>query len=192
MHRFHGLSALEANLLLAALVLILAGAGASAVAWDAGDLRRVVGTAGLVALVVGATVRGVRLYRAGTTASLPTAVGRVPMRVRPARGFGLLAVTVALVLPLAAAVAVMATVEWAWLPLAGVLLIGVCAAVVTSAREAGYGCSHPPTSEVLARLCMRADMTVPQLVVEPGPGERLDGRRPHPRDVGSARAARPG
>ena len=141
MHRFHGLSALEANLLLAALVLILAGAGASAVAWDAGDLRRVVGTAGLVALVVGATMRGVRLYRAGTAASLPTAVGRVPMRVRPARGFGLLAVTVALVLPLAAAVAVLATV-----------------AAGGRARA----------------------------------GERLDGRRPHPRDVGSAQAARPG
>ncbi len=169
MHRFHGLPALEANLLLAALVLILAGAGASVVAWDAGDLRRVVGTAGLVALVLGATARAVRLYRAGTTASLPTAVGRVPMRVRPARGFGLLAVTVALVLPLAAAVAVLATVEWAWLPLAGVLLTGVCAAVVTSSREVGYGCSHPPTSELLARLCMRADMTVPELVVEPGP-----------------------
>ena len=40
---------------------------------------------------------------------------------------------------------------------------------MTSASEAGYECSHPPTSELFARLCMRADMAVPELVVEPGP-----------------------
>jgi Zn-dependent protease with chaperone function len=167
MHRFRGLSVLEANLLLSGLVLILAGAGAAVVAWDTGDLRRAVGTAGLVALVLGAIARGVRLYRAGTRAALPTAVGRVPMRVRPARGFGLIAVTVALALPLAAAAVALATVEWAWLLLAGVLLVGVCAAAVTSGRD--FECSHPLTSELLARLCMRADMAVPELVVEPGP-----------------------
>jgi heat shock protein HtpX len=165
MDRFK-VSTLEANLLLSGLILVLVGAGASALASGAGDLRRVVGTAGLVVLVMCAGSRGVRLYRAGTAAALPTAVGHV--RIRPARGFAVVAVTIALVLPLAAAVAVLVVVEWAWLPLALVLLVGICAVVATREDDDSEPLSAPDESELLARLCMRADMTVPELVVEPG------------------------
>jgi heat shock protein HtpX len=160
------LSTLETNLALSGVVLLVAAVLTSVVAGDAGDLRRAVGTAGVVALVLCAASRGVQLYRAGTNGSLPTAVGRV--RIRPARGFGVLAVAVALVLPLAAAAMVLVVVEWAWLPLAGVLLVGIGAVVL--ARESSQPLFAPDESELLARLCMRADMTVPQLIVEPGPG----------------------
>jgi Zn-dependent protease with chaperone function len=158
-------STLEVNLLLSGVTLIVAGVGATIIASDAGDLRRVAGTAGLAALVLCAASRGVRLYRAGTRASLPTAVGRV--RIREAHGFGVLAVAIALGLPLAAAATLLAVVEWAWLPLAGVLLVGIGAVVVT--RDSAEPLFAPEASELLARLCMRADMTVPQLIVEPGP-----------------------
>jgi heat shock protein HtpX len=128
--------------------------------------------AGLGVIVICAASRGVRLYRAGVTASLPTSIGRTRVRVRPARGFVVSAVALAVVLPLAVAVAMLVLVEWAWLLVAGVVLLGCGATIVTWAREIGsarpYAMLSATATERIARLCMRADMPVPDLVVEHG------------------------
>jgi heat shock protein HtpX len=167
------LSAFEESSSLAGLLLIVAAVVAALVGSDAGGLARVIGSIGLIAFVMCATSRGVRLYRAGITASLPTSVGKVHVRARPARGFGVSTVALALVLPLAAGVALVALVDWAWLPLAGVLMLGCVGMFVTWVREATgerpWTGSSVAATELLQRLCMRADMRVPELVVEPGP-----------------------
>src|SRR3712207_1617156 len=62
---------------------------------------RFMGLAGLAAVAICATSRGVGLYRAGMTASLPTSVARVRVRVRPARALSAITVGLALVLPIA-------------------------------------------------------------------------------------------
>jgi heat shock protein HtpX len=164
------LSAFEGSTSVAGALLTVTAALTALISSETGGLTRAIGLAGLVAIVVCAASRGVRLYRAGVTASLPTSVGKTHVRVRPARGFGVGAVAVAVVLPLAAAVAVVVLVEWAWLLLAGVVLLGCGALIVTWAGEVGsdrpYSMSSAAASECIQRLCMRADMPVPELVVE--------------------------
>ena len=164
------LSAFEGSASLTGVLLTVAAAVAALVASETGGFPRAVGLAGLGAIVLAAASRGVRLYRAGVTASLPTSVGKLEVRVRPARGFGVITMALAVVLPLALAVGVLVLVEWAWLLVAGVVLLGCGALIATWARDAWderpYEMTSASASARLQRLCMRADMPVPELVVE--------------------------
>jgi heat shock protein HtpX len=164
------LSEFEGHASLAGVVLIVAAAAAAFFAMETGAMPRAIGLAGLVAIALAGASRGARLYRAGVRASLPTSLGRLDVPVRPARTFGVAAVAVAFVLPLAVAVAALVLFEAAWLLLAGVVLLGCGAMAVTWAREAGserpYFMTSASASECAGRLCMRADMPVPEVVVE--------------------------
>jgi Zn-dependent protease with chaperone function len=75
----------------------------------------------------------------------------------------------ALVLPAAAAATMVALVEWGWAVITAALLLG-CLGLLISAlnrsRELPYAYPPGPESAVLDRLCMRADIPVPELVVE--------------------------
>ena len=180
MRRFHvrgevkkgRLSTLEKQLLLTGVGLIIVAAPFAVVATDnPAGVARLVASAGLAVLLLCATLRAVAHYRAGATASLPRAVGKVSVRIRPARGFGVAAVLLALVLPVAAGVTVLALVVWAWLLVVPVVLIGCAALFVrwadaAAAVDCSYRLSYPAASELLERLCMRADIPVPELVVE--------------------------
>jgi heat shock protein HtpX len=164
------LSVPETQALRTGVGLIFAAVVAAVAEEQAGGLARFLGSVALGVFLLAATSRGVALYRAGATASLPAAVGKVRVRIRPARGFGVSAVGVALVLPLAAAAILLAVVEWAWLPVSAVVLVGCAAAFVTRASaitgDLWYALSAPAAEDLLSRLCMRADMPVPELVVE--------------------------
>jgi len=75
----------------------------------------------------------------------------------------------ALVLPAAAVVAMVALVESGWLVITGALLLGCLALLVSALKRSRYlSYAYPPGPEsaVLERLCMRADIPVPELVVE--------------------------
>jgi heat shock protein HtpX len=165
------LSVFEVATLQTGLLAVAVGAVTALFVSDAtGGVPRVLGLAGLAALLLCAASRGGRLYRAGIKASLPAAVGRTPVRIRPARGFIACAVVVAVVLPLAAAVALLVIVDWAWLLVAGVLVIGGAVTFVTATGDDNayhfYGSSAQRAEALLLRLCIRADMPVPPLVVE--------------------------
>jgi heat shock protein HtpX len=140
---------------------------------DPGGTARLIALPGLAAILCCGVSRAVRLYLAGVDASLPTSVARVHVRARPARAFNATTVTLALLLPLAAAVAVLALVAWAWLPVAGVLLVGGVAIYAAWARaDSGkrpYTRFDERASELLGRLCIRADMRIPELVIEGSP-----------------------
>jgi hypothetical protein len=126
MSRYHWQRALRVTQLsefegcssLAGVVLIVVGAVAALVASEKGALPRAIGLAGLVAIATSATSGGARLYRAGVTASLPTSVGRMHVRIRPARGFGVSTMALAVALPLAVTVTALVLVEWrgSWSP----------------------------------------------------------------------------
>jgi heat shock protein HtpX len=172
-YRAASLSVFEEDSFLAGVLLIVTAVVAAVVGGDAGGFARVTGSVGLAGVVICAASRSIRLYRAGLRASLPATVAKVRVRIRPARGLSVCTVVLALGLPLASGVALVALVEWAWLVVAGVLLLG-CAGVFTAwvrevAGEPAYADSPVEASELLLRLCMRADMRVPGLVVEPGP-----------------------
>jgi heat shock protein HtpX len=115
--------------------------------------------------------RGVRIYRAGVAASLPGSVGRVGVRIRPRRISTTLTAVFALVLPAAATGALVVLVEWGWLVIAGALLIGCPAMLAAGIRNRRGELPHagaPRSAEILLqRLCMRADVPVPELVLEP-------------------------
>jgi heat shock protein HtpX len=168
--RAANLSMLERNSLFAGLLSILVAAGAGLVSWTAAGGVRAMGLAGLLSLGICAASRGFGLYRAGTKAVLPTSVGRTTVRLGPSRGFAVVAVAFALVLPLAVVVAVLAMFEWAWLAVAAVALLGCAGIWVTWAREAAdaraYWMSSAAASGLLQRLCIVADVPVPELVVE--------------------------
>ena len=151
-------------LLLAATVLAIVNDTVAGPAW-------LLGTIGLGALAVCAMSRGVRLYRAGVTATLPESVGRVGVRIRPRRLATALTALFALVLPAALTAAFVLLVDWAWLAISAGLLFACPAMVLRALRarrgELAYSGRPPAASAVLERLCMRADIPVPQLVVEP-------------------------
>jgi heat shock protein HtpX len=76
---------------------------------------------------------------------------------------------VAVVLPLVVGVALLVAIDWVWLLVAGVCLIGAAAAVVGTAAEDDrytFFRSAETAGTLLQRLCIRADMPVPELVVE--------------------------
>jgi heat shock protein HtpX len=164
------LSRIEQALLCAGVLLVITAVVVAFFGSYAGGVARTIGSLGLAGVAICATLRGVRLYQAGMTASLPTSVARVHVRVRPARAFNVSTVTLALALPFAACVVVLALVYWAWLLLVGVLLLGGVAMFATREREAGgkrpYAVPAPAAADLLQRLCMRADMRPPELIVE--------------------------
>jgi heat shock protein HtpX len=167
-----GISTVEWNLLLGGLVLLVAAVVGAVAAEDAGGPRRWLGVAGIVVLVLCAAAHAARIHRNGVSASLPASVGRAPVPVGTARVFAAATIAFALVLPLAAATVLVAVVEWAWLTVAGVLVLGCACAIATRPRRSPVDDYRWPrqseeANELLRRLCMRADMVVPELIVEP-------------------------
>jgi heat shock protein HtpX len=164
------LSRLEKRSLAAGVLLITVAVAAVFPSHQLGGPVRATALVGLAGLAICSVSRGIRLYRAGVTASLPTSVGRVPIRTRPSRAGGAITVILALVLPLGACVGVLALVSWSWIVIAGVLLLGggamSIAWVAKTSGERAYAGSSQAASVLLERLCMRADMRVPELVVE--------------------------
>jgi heat shock protein HtpX len=167
-------------LLPAALVLALVNHS------TAGAARALAGLAfALVAL--SATSRAARLYHASAAASLPRSVGRVPIRIRPRSLWTMAAAALAVGLPIAATAAFVALVDWAWLAVAGVLLVSALVMLESLRRSAedsrlDYRRDPPPEAlRMLERLCMRADLPVPELVVESGaaPNAWTSGGRIH-------------
>ena len=162
-------SRFEDHSLVAGLLLLVAGLVVAAANASLGGSARLVGAVGLGVLALYSISRGVRLYRAGAATSLPRSVGRVTIRVRPGRVSSVVTASFALVLPAAAGVALVAALEWGWLPLGAALMIGCLATLLKAepAEEEPY--RRDPPREVpalLERLCMRADVPVPDLIVE--------------------------
>ena len=160
-------SRFEEHAFLAAPVLVVAGIVVAIALGDVGGIAAVLGWAGLTALLVCAASRGIRLYLGGMTASLPTPVRRVP------RTFSAITAVLALGMPLATAVAVLLVLTWGWMLLAALLLFAGGAMFLrwlkTARRgEEPYAGSSAAAAERLRRLCMRADMRDPGLVVAPG------------------------
>lgn len=163
-------SGLEEGALVTGILLLVVGAVLALVHRDPGGLAWFFGTCGLAALGIRAISGGIRLYRAGVAVSLPRSVGTVGIRIHPRRLSTAATTVFALVLPAAAAGAFVALVDWGWLAIGGVLLIGSVALLVSGARDGAgdrpyVGPSDPPT-DLLERLCMRADIPVPELAVE--------------------------
>lgn len=162
-------SRFEDHSLVAGLLLLVAGLVVAAANASLGGSARLVGAVGLGVLALYSISRGVRLYRAGAATLLPGSVGRVTIRVRPGRVSSVVTASFALVLPAAAGVALVAALEWGWLPLGAALMIGCLATLLKAepAEEEPY--RRDPPREVpalLERLCMRADVPVPDLIVE--------------------------
>jgi heat shock protein HtpX len=163
------LSGFEEHSLVTGILLLVTATAAALVREEPGGLAWALGTLGLGVLGVCAISRGVRLYRANVAASLPRSVGRVGVRVRPGWISSATTATFALVLPAAAAVALVAVVEWGWLAIASVLLFGALGMFVTALGNRSDVSMYTGASAeaaLLERLCMRADMPVPDLVVE--------------------------
>ncbi len=172
-------------LLAAGMVLLVAAVLSARITGDPGGLRRLAGVGAIAALLLSAGVNAARTYRATARAVLPASVGRAPVQIAPARGYAALTFVVALALPLGAVAALLALVDWAWLPVALVLVLGgVCAmcATVQARADVRRWAERPEAAyEVLKRLCMRADMAVPELLEEPSaiPNAWTSGGRIH-------------
>lgn len=164
-------SRFEEQSALTGLLLLVAGVVLALVNGTMGGPAWLVGTAGLGALGLCSLSRGVRLYRAGARASLPESVGRVGVRIRPRRLSTAATALFALVVPAAAVVALVALTEWGWLAIAAGLLLAYPALLLKAlaARSGELPYDELPTRPcaLLDRLCMRADIPVPKLVVEP-------------------------
>src|SRR3954447_8985768 len=162
-------SRFEEHLFLTGLLSIVAAVVLAIVNGDLGGPPGALGALALAVLGLCATSRAVRLYRANVTAALPESVGRTGIRIRPRWISTVTTALLALVLPAAAAVAMVVLVESGWLVITGALLLG-CAGLLASAlnrsRELSYAYPPGPESAALERLCMRADIPVPELVVE--------------------------
>ncbi len=168
------LSTFEEQSLVTGPLLLLAALVLASLNDSAGGPARALALIGLGVLAVCAISRGVRLYRAGAVGSMPASVARVPVRIRPSRISTATTAALALVLPAVACVAVLAVVEWSWLPLAAILLfgaIGLSLRTLRSREDArSYHRDAPPSAcRLLERLCIRADVPVPELVLEAGP-----------------------
>jgi heat shock protein HtpX len=165
-------SSLEEGSLLGGLLLIAAGCAAALITIDPGGIARLLGSAGLAGVITCAASRGLRLYRADAATALPTSVARVRVHHRPNRVLSVITVLLSLGLPLAAAVAAIAVVEWGWLVVIVIALLGSMAAVALWIEKLRRGepDSRSPVAalELLQRLCIRADMQLPTLVVEGG------------------------
>ncbi len=167
------ISGFEEHSFLTGILLLAAGTVLAVYNGTPGGPAELLGMLGLGALAVCALSRGARLYSAGVAASLPRSVGRVGVRIRPRRLSTATTAAFALVLPACAAGALVAIVAWGWLAIAAGLLFGCLALLVKSLRdrrvERPYPEAPPYVHALVERLCMRADIPVPELVVEPGP-----------------------
>ena len=155
--------------LAAGMVLLAAAVPSAMIADDAGGPRRLAGAGGIAILLLWAGSHALVLFRATARAALPRAVGRTPVEIAPARGYAAATFALALALPIGALAALLALIEWAWLPVAFVLVLGggvaMAGAVQARAVTARYATAGPgAASEVLKRLCMRADIAVPELL----------------------------
>lgn len=154
-------------------LLIVAATMVAVASGDPAGAARVLAVGGLAALAVCAASRGRRAYRAGLPASLPTSVGRVPIRPRARRPFSVATAGLALGLPAGLAIAAIVLVDWAWPFVAGVVLLDFAATAfgwMNALDDYEYPSQPAPaTAEQLRRLCMLADIPAPELVVEPGP-----------------------
>ena len=162
-------SRFEEHSFLAGLLLIVAAVVLAIVNGDLGGSARALGALALAVMGLCATSRGLRLYLANVTAALPESVGRASIRIRPGRTSTVTTAMLALALPVAGAVAIVALVEWGWLVITGALLLGCLGLLVRAldrSRELSYAFPPGPESALLERLCMRADIPVPELVVE--------------------------
>jgi heat shock protein HtpX len=165
-------STFENQVLLTGFLLLLAGAFLAMGNDSPGGPARAVGIAALGTLAVAALSYSMRLYRADAAVAMPASLGRVRVRVRPARLWTALTGMLALVLPCAVTVAFVVLTDWGWLAIGAVLLIGALAVLVANAGQVRRDYHRDPpqaASELLARLCMRADVPVPRLVVESAP-----------------------
>jgi heat shock protein HtpX len=166
------LSRFEKDSLVTGILLLVAGTVMAMAREHTGGPAWALGIFGLGALGLCAISRGVRLYRASVPAALPQSVGKVGVRVRPRLLSTATTATFALVLPVIAVIALAAMVYWAWLAIAGVVLLGGLGMFVKAVRASGeirYAEESVAANALLARLCMRADIPIPQVVVEPGP-----------------------
>jgi heat shock protein HtpX len=162
-------SRFEEHSFLAGLLLIGAAVMLAIVNGDLGGSAQALGALALAVMGLCATSRGVRLYRANVTAAMPASVGRASIRIRPGRISTMTTAMLALALPAVAAVAMVALVEWGWLVITGALLLGCLGLLVRAldrSRDLSYAFPPGPESALLERLCMRADIPVPELVVE--------------------------
>lgn len=166
--RSHALPATERGLLVAGASLVLVAAAVAFLASDPGGTQRLAGVTGLLTLAACAAARGVRLYRSSARASLAMSIGTLRLRVRPLRVRSAVTVLLALVLPIGLMAAAVALVVWGWLPAAGVLVVGCFAMTVAGqddARALRFATREPDVERTLERLCMRADLPVPELHV---------------------------
>jgi heat shock protein HtpX len=162
-------SRFEEHSFLTGLLLIGAAVVLAIVYGDLGGSARALGALALAAMGLCATSRGVRLYRANVTAALPESVGRASIRIHPRSISTLTTAMLALGLPAAGAVTMVAVVESGWLVITGALLLGCLGLLVRAldrSPDLSYAFPLGPESVVLHRLCMRADIPVPELVVE--------------------------
>jgi hypothetical protein len=112
-------SRFEEHTFLTGLLLIGAAVVLALVNGDLGGAAQALGALGLAVLGLCATSRAVRLYRANVTAALPESVGREGIRIRPRWISTVTTAMLALVLPAAGAVAIVALVESGWLVVTG-------------------------------------------------------------------------
>jgi Zn-dependent protease with chaperone function len=203
----HRLSRFEQHSFLVGVFAVLAGMVLSVVNATSDGLApggpaRFMGLLGLEALAVHAFSRAVRLYRRSVGASLPRSIGKVDVRIRPRRIATATTVAFPLVLPAAAGIALVTLAAWGWLAIGAGLLVGGLATLVKGVpgRSAELYRSEAPrsVSAVLDRLCMRADVPVPVLVVEPGPeanawttGGRIHLTKPLLKPARSSRSSAP-
>jgi heat shock protein HtpX len=162
-------SRFEEHSFLTGLLLIGAAVVLAVVNGDLGGPARAVGVLALAVLGLCATSRGVRLFRANVTAAMPASVGRADIRIRPRWISTVPTAMLAVALPPAAAVTMVALVEWGWLAITGALLLGCLGLLVRALErspELSYAFPLGPEAVLLERLCMRADIPVPELVVE--------------------------
>jgi heat shock protein HtpX len=166
-------SGFERHSFVTGILLLVAGTAAMFARGDVGGPAALLGTIGLAVLGVCVASRGARGYRANAAASVPRSVGRVGIRIRPRRLSTATTLALALILPAAVAAAVVAMLDWGWLAIAGALLLGYAGMLVNardrSDEELYRLHAAPAPTDLLERLCMRADLPVPELVVELGP-----------------------
>jgi heat shock protein HtpX len=158
--------------LLVAGCLILLLALITLRATDGGPASTTLGRVGLGLLALAGISWTLRSFRTGGRARLPTTVGR--KRLSPDRGLRCwMALTFALAIgiPIAAAVVLTTLVDDGWVWIVGGLFLGATALLVE--RSVGRRAQGPlpmtsgePT-RLLERLCMRADMPVPALELDP-------------------------
>ena len=177
LHRDERWRDLEIVFLMAGSLAIFAAVTILVVNSEYGDgtesISPVLGPLGLGLFVSKALIRIGRSFSAGRPASLPTTVGR--QRLSADRGLRVRMVATLVLgvgIPVGAVVTFMMLVPHGWMYIAfGLLLAAGGSAAERSSRRRKRGPRAPEgdVTVMVARLCMRADMTVPQAVTERGP-----------------------